>query len=464
MSNTSRDKLKELPSVDSVLNLPKMVMLVEVYGHVVVAGAIRQTIETLRNDILEGKKLKPEDLTAESVAEEASSAVSMTQRSGMKRTVNATGIILHTGLGRAVMPDAVREPLSEAIGYCNVQMDLETGERIRRESCILDLVRELTGAEDAALVNNNAGATLLVLRALAKNREVIISRGELIEIGGSFRLPDIMNESGAILREIGTTNKTHPRDYESAISPKTGLLMKAHKSNFNIVGFSEEVDISQIAEIGKKHGITVVDDLGCGALIPLEQFGLPHEVTVKESLMAGADIVLFSTDKLIGGPQGGLIVGRKDLIETIRKQPLYRVIRVCKLTIAALEATLKLFRSPDLLVKKHPIYKMLAKSPVELETQALKVSKLISKKCPDWKVSVVKTITYLGGGSLPGAELPSFAVRISSGKMSADAIAKMFRMADVPVIPHISDDAVLLDMRTVSEDEIGFVVKAVAAE
>jgi L-seryl-tRNA(Ser) seleniumtransferase len=362
------------------------------------------------------------------------------------------------------MPESVREPLAEATGYCNVQMDLETGDRIRRESCILDLVRELTGAEDAVLVNNNAGATLLVLRALARDREVVISRGELIEIGGSFRLPDIMSESGAILREIGTTNKTHPKDYESAISPKTAMLMKAHKSNFNIVGFAEEVGIGVIAQIGKRNGIMVVDDIGCGALVPLEKYGLPHEVTVSESLSAGSDIVLFSTDKLIGGPQGGLIVGRKDLIEKIRKQPLYRALRVCKLTLAALEATLKLFRSPELLVERHPIYGMLGKSLAEIEEQAMRLSEQMASKRPDWNVSVVKTITYLGGGSLPGSELPSFAVKVSSQLKSAEEISKMFRLADTPVIPHIKDDAVLLDMRTVSKDEIEFILKAVNQE
>jgi len=461
---TMKDKkteMRSLPSVNSVIEHAAAGRLTDAFGRSAVVAVVRNIIDDIRAPLKAGKKIKPSVMQVESILAVAGEKLSNADRPGLKRAVNATGIILHTGLGRACMPESVREPLAEATGYCNVQMDLETGDRIRRETSILGLVRELTGAEDAVLVNNNAGATLLVLRALAKDREVIISRGELIEIGGSFRLPDIMGESGAILKEVGTTNKTHPRDYENAISPKTSLLMKAHKSNFNIVGFAAEVGIDKIAEIGKKHGITVVDDIGCGALIPMEQFGLPHEVTVRESLLAGADIALFSTDKLIGGPQGGLIVGRTDLIEKIRKQPLYRALRVCKMTLTALEATLKLFKSPDLLVRKHPVYSMLAKSAVEIEMQALEVVKTISKKRPDWKVSVTKTTTFLGGGSLPGAELPSFAVKIISGKESADDISRIFRTAAVPVVPHISDGAVLLDMRTVSAEELHCIAEAV---
>jgi len=456
-----KQEMRFLPSVNSVIEHAAAGRLIDSFGHTAVVEAVRGIIDSIRESIKGGKKIKPSVVEIEPILAEAEKMLSLADRPGLKRAVNATGIILHTGLGRAVMPESVRDPLADATGYCNVQMDLETGDRIRRESCILGLVRELTGAEDAVLVNNNAGATLLVLRALARDKEVIISRGELIEIGGSFRLPDIMSESGAILKEVGTTNKTHPKDYEGAISPKTGLLMKAHKSNFNIVGFAAEVGIEKIAEIGKKHGITVVDDIGCGAILPMEQFGLPHEVTVRESLTAGADIALFSTDKLIGGPQGGLIVGKTELIEKIRKQPLYRALRVCKMTLAALEATLKLFRSPDILIKRHPIYSMLAKSQVEIETQALQLAKQISARKTGWKVSVTKTTTFLGGGSLPGAKLPSFAVKIVSSKESADEISRMFRLAEVPVVPHISEGAVLLDMRTVSQAEVEFILKAV---
>jgi L-seryl-tRNA(Ser) seleniumtransferase len=360
------------------------------------------------------------------------------------------------------MPDAAREALATVTGYCNVQMDLETSKRSRREGNVLELVRELTGAEDACVVNNNAGATMLVLKALAQGQEVVISRGELIEIGGSFRLPDIMSESGATMREIGTTNKTHPRDYDNAIGKNTGLLFKAHKSNYKMIGFTTEVGIGEIVRIGKKKRIPVVDDLGAGALIGLEQFGLPHESTVQESVKAGADVVLFSTDKLIGGPQGGMIVGKEKLITRIRKHPLYRVLRVCKLTLGALEATLKLFKSPELLAAKHPIYTMLAKTPAELEKSATELAALISQKKPDWNVSVVKTTSYLGGGSLPEESLPSFAVKITSKSCSTDELARRFRTASTPVIPRIAGNAVLLDMRTVLSEDMPDIVNAVS--
>ena len=301
---------------------------------------------------------------------------------------------------------------------------------------------------------------MLVLRALAQGKEVIISRGELIEIGGSFRLPLIMAESGAVMREIGATNKTHARDYEDAVGPDTGLLLKAHKSNYTIEGFTKEVGIAEIAEIGKRHGLPVVDDLGCGALVPLEDYGLEHEMTMRESLEAGADVVLSSTDKLIGGPQGGLIVGSADLLKRIRSHPLYRVLRVCKMTLSALEATLKLFVSPELLSTTHPVYVMLAKTPKDMKALAKKVAAKVSKKQPDWDVSVVEEKSHLGGGSLPGSELPSFAVRIVDPNASADRLARRLRAAPVPVVAHIREDAVLLNMRTVFDGDVGDLVAA----
>jgi L-seryl-tRNA(Ser) seleniumtransferase len=282
---------------------------------------------------------------------------------------------------------------------------------------------------------------------------VVISRGELIEIGGSFRLPDIMRESGAILREVGTTNKTHLRDYESAVGPRTAMLLKAHKSNYRITGFSEEVGIGEIAAIGHKHGIPVVDDLGCGALVGLEPFGLAHEGTVQESLASGADVVLFSTDKLIGGPQGGMIVGRADLLARIRAHPLYRILRVCKLTLGALEATLRLFKAPDLLVKRHPIYMMLAKTPLQMKDQADALATRIRALRPDWKVTVTEETSYLGGGTLPEEGLPSWAVRLISPQKGATELARQLRLATVPVVGRIHDEAVLLDMRTATPSD-----------
>jgi L-seryl-tRNA(Ser) seleniumtransferase len=354
----------------------------------------------------------------------------------------------------------VADALAAAAGYCNLQMDLETGDRSHREEAIRELVTELTGAQDCVLVNNNAGATLLVLRALAKGREVVISRGELIEIGGEFRLPDVMAESGAILREVGATNKTHLRDYAKAVGPDTGLIMKAHKSNYAIVGFTHDVGIGEIAAVGHRRKIPVVDDLGCGALVPLERFGMEHEMTVRESLDAGADVVLFSTDKLIGGPQGGLIVGRKDLIGRIRSCPLYRTLRVCKLTLAALETTLRLFRSVDTLGKTHPVYRMISRPGAELEAQARKLEGDIAMLQPAWAVRVSAETSFLGGGALPTVELPSWAVALVAPGIPADALARALRLASVPVLARVKSKTVFLDMRTVFDGDLSDILEA----
>lgn len=452
---------RSLPAVDAVLKVPDAVALIERHGRKAVTDAIRVVIGRERRSILKGGSADTAACDAAVIARRVGQLLSESARLNLRRVVNATGIILHTGLGRAMMPDVAKEALSSVSGYCNLQQDLETGRRDRREECLNDIVRELTGAKDVVVVNNNAGATFLVLAALARGGEVVISRGELIEIGGSFRLPDIMKESGAILREVGTTNKTHLKDYENAVGPKTAMIMKAHKSNYRIVGFTKEVGIEDIAKVGRKHKVPVVDDLGCGALVGLEQFGMEHECTVRESLEAGADVALFSTDKLIGGPQGGMIVGRADLLEKIRSHPLYRVLRVCKLTLGALEATLRLFRAPDLLAKRHPVYRMISKTLPEMESQAGELMAAIARIRPDWTLDVSKEVSFLGGGSLPEAEMPSFAVRMKAPRMAAGALALGFRMADTPVIPRVAGDRVIFDMRTVFPEDSPDILRAI---
>lgn len=457
MSTDKQIILKSLPSVDNVLKTTEADELVKKHGRSSAVAAIRKTINAMRQNMLDDK---PVNISESAVVSEACRALESELKPRLTRVVNATGIILHTGLGRAFMPDCARKALNENTGYCNIQMDLVTGERIKRETCIMELVKDLTGAEDAVLVNNNAGATLLVLQALAEKKEVIISRGELIEIGGSFRLPEIMELSGATLREVGSTNKTHLKDYSKAINTNTALLMKAHKSNYCIVGFTKEVGIDEIAALGKEKNVPVIDDLGCGALVGLEDFGLEHEMTVRESLEAGSDLVLFSTDKLIGGPQGGLIVGKKALTDKIRAHPLYRALRVDKMTLAALEATLRLFKSPELLSAKHPVYRMLSKSLLEMEQQARELAGAISKTRPDWKVSIQEEKSYLGGGSLPGSSMKAFAVKITSDTASDSAISQALRSALIPVIPYLADGAVFLNMRTVFPNDFDDILQA----
>jgi L-seryl-tRNA(Ser) seleniumtransferase len=460
MNKNKQNELRSIPSVDAILNTELGSSLVEAHGRTIVVSAVRETINALRDQLIKGASDAETDMSQDAMAKMAEAIVLGGQERKLRRVVNATGIILHTGLGRATMPDAARQALSDLIGSCNIQMDLQTGERIKRETNIRDLVCDLTGAEDAVLVNNNAGATMLVLKALADGKEVVVSRGELIEIGGSFRLPEIMEQSGAILREVGSTNKTHLRDYEKAIGPETALLLKAHKSNYCVVGFTKEVSIGEIATLKKDRDIMVVDDLGCGALVNLEDFGMEHEMTVRESLEAGSDLALFSTDKLIGGPQGGLIVGSSEVLDKIRKHPLYRALRVGKMTLSALEATLRLFVTPEKLTETHPVYEMINKSEEEMKMQADKLATQISECQPDWKIEVRNEPSHLGGGSLPTSELSSVALAITSDAVSAETITHRLRSATVPVIPHIGDNAVLLNMRTIFATEMDDIVAA----
>jgi L-seryl-tRNA(Ser) seleniumtransferase len=441
--------------VHAVLAEAERTGLVARHGRGPVTVAVRAALAEMRAALRGGRAeaLEKGVPGVAAVAIRAAEALARDDRPRLVRAVNATGIVLHTGLGRAAMPEEARRALAEVAGHCNLQIDLEEGTRDRREHALRDLARELTGGEDVLVVNNTAAATLLVLRALASGREVVVSRGELIEIGGSFRLPDVMTESGAVLREVGTTNRTHLRDYARAVCSETGLLLKVHKSNFAVLGFTREVGIAELAELGRQHGIPAVDDLGSGALVPLERYGLAHEMTLRESLDAGADLVLASTDKLIGGPQGGMIVGRQDLIERIRNHALYRAMRVCKLTLAALEATLRLFRAPDQLGRRHPVYRALAKSVEEAATQSEALAAQIRALDPPWSVEVVPHEAFLGGGSLPGQSLPSYAVRLRPRDGGAADLARRLRQAAVPVIPRVHADAVLLDGRTMEDAE-----------
>lgn len=442
--------IRRLPSVSRVLETLEAKQLVEQYGHSDVVARIQTVIEDARAQLLAGNE-EGIALTSEAILLRVNHELVVQDEPVLKPAINATGILLHTGLGRAMMPEVARKAVASVAGCCALQMDLTDGARIHREHVIHDLVCGLTGAEDVLLVNNNAAATILVLRALAKSKEVIVSRGELIEIGGAFRLPDIMAESGCVMREIGTTNKTHLRDYERAVTAETALLLKVHKSNYDIVGFTHDVTIGEMAVCAHAHGLLAVDDLGCGAMIGLEQFGLAHEMTIAESLAAGADLVLSSTDKLIGGPQGGLILGKASVIDCIRKHPLYRAMRVCKLTLAALEATLRLFKNPAKLTQTHPLYFMLARSPDELRQQAETLAQQLSQVMRDVEISVVQHEAFLGGGSLPGQALPSYAVRMDA--KDASVLARRLREARVPVVSRVHDGALYLDMRTLFPSE-----------
>lgn len=450
------EMIRRLPSVSRVLETGEAKQLVERYGHSEVVAVIQTVIDRSRGQLLAGKE-EGVIVSMESVLREVEEGLARQEAPILKPAINATGVLLHTGLGRAMMPEVARQAVASVAGCCNLQMDLADGARLHREHVIKELICGLTGAEDVLLVNNNAAATLLALRALANGKEVVVSRGELIEIGGAFRLPDIMAESGCVMKEVGTTNKTHLRDYERAITAETALLLKVHKSNYDIVGFTHEVGIGELVTCAHARGLLALDDLGCGAMIGLEQFGLAHEMTLAESLATGADVVLSSTDKLIGGPQGGLILGKASVIERIRKHPLYRAMRVCKLTLAALEATLRLFKNPAKLTQVHPLYFMLARAPDELGRQAEVLAQRLRSLLRGVGVSVVPHEAFLGGGSLPGQTLPSYAVRIDAEE--AAEFARRLREAKVPVVSRVHDGAVYLDMRTLFPSECDTVVE-----
>jgi L-seryl-tRNA(Ser) seleniumtransferase len=378
----------------------------------------------------------------------------------LRPVVNATGIILHTGLGRAVLPQSAVDALAGLNRCCNLQIDLETGLRGKRNDTTERLLCRLTGAEAAAIVNNNAAATLLILAALCAGKEVIISRGQLIEIGGSFRLPDCIHQSGAIMVEVGTTNKTHLYDYERAFTENTGMILHVHPSNYRIVGFSEDVSIRDLVGLKQKRPVVVVDDLGCGALVNLEPFGLPHEPTVQESIAAGADLVCFSGDKLISGPQAGIIVGKSELVARIKKYPLSRMLRVGKLTTMALEQTLRLFLEPETLAEKNPTLRMLAAPVEKLKTKARGLANAIKKRNPAVQVRVAEGESATGGGSLPAVAIPTYVLAVTFPNLSADELSHRLRQNEPPIIARIKNDEILLDMRTLLDGDEKAIVAA----
>ncbi len=371
----------------------------------------------------------------------------------LQRVVNATGTVLHTNLGRAILPPAAVEALTlAAASPVNLEYDLDAGGRGRREILIEELLCDLTGAESATVVNNNAAAVLVALNTLAAGREVIVSRGELIEIGGAFRIPEIMARSGAVLREVGTTNRTHAADYEQAIGERTGLILKVHTSNYRVVGFTADVDLTTLVEIGRRRGVPVMEDLGSGALIDLQAYGLPKEPVVAERIAAGADVVTFSGDKVLGGPQAGLLVGGRAAIDAIAKNPLHRAVRCGKLTIAALEATLRLYRDAPDVATAIPALRILTRPLEEIASAADSGLQALRRALDaDFRLAVQPTASQIGSGALPTDEIPSVAIAVTHAHEGPDWIATRFRASQPPIIGRIHGNAFLLDMRTITD-------------
>jgi len=452
MRERTRDRRAALPAVDRVLRSPSGAALIERYGRGLVTEAVRSAIGEGRNS--------GEPASAEAIVKATDVALGRLMQPSQRRVFNLTGTVLHTNLGRAPLPEEAVLAAAEAMrAPSTLEYDLASGRRGERDDHIAPWLMRLTGAEAALAVNNNAGALLLALNALALGKEAIVSRGELIEIGGSFRLPDIMARAGARLREVGTTNRTHLRDFADAIGAETALILKVHTSNYAIQGFTAAVPAARLAALAHQHGLPVVEDLGSGTLIDLERWGLPHEPTVAEALKAGADLVTFSGDKLLGGPQAGLIVGRANLIAALAKNPLKRALRLDKIRLAALEAVLRLYADPDRLAERLPSLRLLARPRAEIAALAERVMPALAKALDGVaSIALIETKSQIGSGALPVSLLPSAGLALlplrASGS-AVEALARHLRSLPVPVIGRIEAGRVILDLRCL-EDEAGF--------
>ena len=462
----TRSALARIPSVDRVLGMDAVQALIPGHGHAFVVASIRSMLAALRENMANGNDLPLDAFAEPQLAEALHSILHSASQPFLRAVFNLTGTVLHTNLGRAQLPDeAVRAALNVMTRPCNLEYNLDDGSRGDRDSLVDNLLFELTGAEAATVVNNNAAAVFLALNTLGLRREVIVSRGELVEIGGAFRVPDIMSRAGCKLKEVGATNRTHLKDFADAVSPKTAMLLKVHTSNYAIQGFTAAVPEHELAALAHKNALPFMVDLGSGTLANIRDFGLPREPTPQESLANGADLVTFSGDKLLGGPQAGIIIGRRDLIARIKKNPLKRALRVDKVTYAALEAVLRLYRAPEHLTKTLPTLRLLARPVAEIETVARNVLPAVAPALAGkGGVTLQPCLSQIGSGSLPVDSLPSLCLSITpavKGKGEGTALKKIdqaFRTLPVPVTGPIVEGAFCLDLRCL-EDEAGFVAQ-----
>jgi L-seryl-tRNA(Ser) seleniumtransferase len=463
LSAEQKALLRALPGVDRMIELARQRPEFDDAPNSVLVNAIRTALEALRHQILSspgtGAIAPPGD---EEILQMTAGALRETLRLKLKPLVNATGVVVHTNLGRSLLADEALENIAAvARSYSNLEYDLDAGRRGSRYSHVEALLCEITGAEAAMVVNNCAGAVLLCLDTVARGRKVVVSRGELVEIGGSFRVPDVMAKSGAILAEVGTTNRTHLRDYENAIDENTALLLKVHRSNFSVVGFTAEVSLAELAELGRRHGIPVMEDLGSGTFIDFSRYGLAKETTVQESVNTRADLVTFSGDKLLGGPQAGIILGQKKLIDRVKLNPVTRALRIDKLTLAAFESTLRLYRDEQTAVSTIPTLRMLVASKKETAATARRLmDRLSGLGHPALKLELRDLVSKAGGGALPLLELQGTGVQIQIEGISANRIQTRLRRNEPPIIGRIENDCFLIDPRTLLDDDFATIADA----
>jgi len=444
-----QNPLRSLPSVNEMLENPQLKTLIQRASHNAVVSGVRKVLDDVRQQVADS----PVELNVPDVGDLASQIsdwITAQETPKLRPVINATGVVLHTGLGRAPLAEAAIESMSAvARGYASVEIDLKSGNRSQRVEAVERNLCELTGAEAAAIVNNNAAATLLTLTALGFDQEVVVSRGELVEIGGSFRLPDVMESAGVRLNEVGTTNKTRIGDYEKAINEQTAGLMRVHTSNYEVVGFTESVTLPELVKLGQKHSLPVIDDVGSGALFDFSKFGLVDEPVVVESVRAGADVVLFSGDKMVGGPQCGIIVGKKSVIKKIVSHPMMRAMRVDKITLAALATTLQILRDPAAAEQQHPLL-MLLSTPIEnLKLRAERIATQLELLSNVESAVAAENRATLGGGSVPSQEMPTWCVEIRPSQISLEKLSQLLRTGEPAIMGRIQDDRLLLDLKTV---------------
>lgn len=463
-----KDYLRRLSSVNDLI---QAVYKQRIMGKGVPRDLVTEASRTVLDGVREAILAARDEMSLEDINTDTDELVSLVEKEveeriqpSLKMVINATGVVVHTNLGRSLLsPAALKAVTMAGSSYNNLEFQLEDGSRGSRQVHVKRLLCELTGAESALVVNNNAAAVLLALTAHAREKEVIVSRGQLIEIGGSFRLPDVMAQSGAHLVEVGTTNKTYLEDYRSAMTSETAMILRAHTSNYRITGFTSEVGIGELSGLSREFGLVLLDDLGSGVYVDLDDHGLPVEPTIKRSLEDGADLVCFSGDKLLGGPQAGVVLGRSNLVDAMARHPLARAVRVGKLTLAAMEATLRHYLDPEKAVSEIPTLAMLTADPDTLKKRARRLAKKITPEGTSFSAEVVSDVSRAGGGALPMADLPTWVVAVTSSIHKTNELESALRKGDPPVISRIKEDRVLLDMRTVRDEEVPLIAEAFSA-
>ena len=459
MAHVHTAYLRRLPAVDEILRHDQVQTWIEQFSRNAVTAEVRHVLDAYRQQILQTTDTAVLDalpIDLDTIAQHIHVQLASSQAYQLRRVINATGVVLHTNLGRSLLaPEAVDNLQTVAASYSNLEYDLERGQRGSRYAHVEAALKALTGAEAALVVNNNAAAVFLALQALAANREVIVSRGQLIEIGGAFRIPDIMRGSGAILREVGTTNKTHPRDYDQAINDQTAMLLRVHTSNYRIIGFTSEVSLAELVQIGQARNVVVMEDLGSGTLVDLRPYGLPEEPTVQEVVASGVDLVTFSGDKLLGGPQAGILVGKAAHIDAVRRNPLNRALRVDKFTVAALEATLKFYSDPERAIRHIPTLNMLCMTPQDISRRANRLRRRLAGGAQEaYRPRLIDGSSAVGGGAMPMAQLPTKLLALQPTFCSVADLERDLRRRQPAIIGRIAQDYYLLDLRTVQDADI----------